>query len=304
MVVFDVLYVAVAVVALWFGADQFVTGASRVARRLGVPGLVIGLTVVAFGTSAPEFAVTLDAALAGQSDVSVANVVGSNILNLGFILGGVALARVLATTSALVWRDGPLLVASTGVLLVSSLDGRLSAVEGGLLFVSLLVYLGVLVRSGGDGVATSPDPFHPPDAGRLVVGLALVVGGGHLLVASAVDLARVAGVSEWVIGLTVVAAGTSLPEFATSLAAVRRGQTGISAGNLIGSCIFNVLGVLGLAALVNPLTISLAGIESTAWLLGTTVLVVVLFYTGETLSRLEGGVLVALNAANWLWSLL
>ncbi len=304
MVVFDVLYVGVAVVALWFGADQFVTGASRVARRLGVPGLVVGLTVVAFGTSAPEFAVTIDAAVAGQSDISVANVVGSNVLNLGVILGGVALVRPLITSRTLVARDGALLVASTVVLLAVAADGRLSAVEGALLFGSLLAYLLVLARAGSDDTTTVAEPFHPPDAGRLVVGLALVVGGGHLLVVSAVDIARAAGVSEWVIGLTVVAAGTSLPEFATSLAAARAGQTGISAGNLVGSCIFNVLGVLGLAALVQPLTVSLAGVEGTAWLLGTTVLVVVLFYTEETLSRVEGGLLVALNAANWFLNLL
>ncbi|MDS0283346.1 calcium/sodium antiporter [Haloarcula onubensis] len=304
MVVFDVLYVGVAAVALWFGADQFVTGASRVARRLGVPGLVIGLTVVAFGTSAPEFAVTIDAALAGQSDISVANVVGSNVLNLGFILGGVALVRALATPGTLVRRDGLLLVGSTALLLAVVVDGRLSALEGGLLFASLLAYLGVLARSESGGVTTATEPFHPPDAARLVVGLALVVGGGHLLVVSAVDIARVAGVSEWVIGLTIVAAGTSLPEFATSLAAARAGRTGISAGNLVGSCLFNALGVVGLAALVHPLDVSPVGVEGTAWLLGTTVLVVVLFHTGETLSRLEGALLVALNAANWLLNLL
>jgi cation:H+ antiporter len=305
VVVFDLLFVGVAVVALWFGADQFVTGASRVARRLGVPGLVVGLTVVAFGTSAPEFAVTLDAALAGRADISVANVVGSNVLNLGFILGGVALVRALAVSPALVRRDAILLVVSTAALLVAARDGRLSAVEGGLLFAALLAYLAWLARSGSDGRAgTAAEPFHLPDAGRLVVGLALVVGGGHLLVVSAVDIARVAGVSEWVIGLTIVAAGTSLPEFATSLAAARAGRTGISAGNLVGSCIFNVLGVLGLAALVQPLAVSRVGLEGTAWLLGTTVMVAVLFYTEETLSKLEGGLLVALNGANWLWSLL
>ncbi|WP_324664089.1 sodium:calcium antiporter [Haloarcula sediminis] len=304
MVLFDVLYVGVAVVALWFGADQFVTGASRVARRLGVPGLVVGLTVVAFGTSAPEFAVTIDAALAGQSDISVANVVGSNILNLGFILGGVALVRAMATTRTLVRRDGLLLVASTALLLVVAVDGRLSAAEGALLFGTLLVYLVVLARAGSEGATTAADPFHPPDALRLLVGLALVVGGGHLLVGSAADIARAAGISEWVIGLTIVAAGTSLPEFATSLAAARAGRTGISAGNLVGSCIFNALGVLGLAAVVQPLSVSPAGVEGAAWLLGTTVLVLVLFYTEETLGRLEGALLVALNAANWLLNLL
>ena len=304
MVLFDVLYVGVAVVALWFGADQFVTGASRVARRLGVPGFVIGLTVVAFGTSAPEFAVTIDAALAGRSDISVANVVGSNVLNLGFILGGVALIRSLETSPTFVRRDGLLLVGSAALLTFVALDARIAAVEGGLLFASLLAYLAVLARSGGDSVASAADPFHPPDALRLLVGLALVVGGGHLLVVSAVDIARVAGVSEWIIGLTIVAAGTSLPEFATSLAAARAGRTGISAGNLVGSCVFNALGVLGLAALIRPLAVSPVGVEGTAWLLGTSVFVVVLFYTDETLTRFEGALLVALNAANWLWNLL
>ncbi|WP_254279157.1 sodium:calcium antiporter [Haloarcula marina] len=305
MVVFDVLFVGVAVVALWFGADQFVTGAARLARRLGVPGLVVGLTVVAFGTSAPEFAVTLDAALAGQTDISVANVVGSNVLNLGFILGGVALVRALTASTALLRRDTVVLVLSSLVLVALVSDGRLTRLEGGLLFGALLVYLGVLARVGGGSVEADADQrFHWADVGRLVGGLALVVGGGHLLVVSAVDIAQVVGVSEWVIGLTVVAAGTSLPEFATSMAAATQGRTGISAGNLVGSCIFNVLGVLGLAAVVHPLPVAPVGIEGATWLLGTTVLVLVLFYTEEVLSRLEGGLLVVLNAANWVVNLL
>ena len=304
MVLFHVLYVGVAVVALWFAADQFVTGASRLARAVGVPGLIVGLTVVAFGTSAPEFAVTLDAALAGRADISVANVVGSNVLNLGFILGGVALVGALRIAPTLVRRDGVLLVASTGLLLAVAVDGRLSAVEGGVMFATLLAYLAVLARAGGDQSVSVDASLQPLDAGRLLVALALVVGGGDLLVVAAVDIAQAAGVSQWVIGLTIVAGGTSLPEFATSLAAARRGQTGISAGNLVGSCLFNVLGVLGVAALVHPLAVSPVGVRGAAWLLGTTVLVLVLFYTGRTLSRLEGAVLVALNAGYWLWSLL
>ncbi|MBX0323753.1 sodium:calcium antiporter [Halomicroarcula sp. F13] len=305
MVLFDALFIGVAVVALWFGADQFVTGAARIARRLGVPGLVVGLTVVAFGTSAPEFAVTLDAALAGQTDISVANVVGSNVLNLGFVLGGVALVQALATSRTLVRRDSLLLVATTALLLGLVADGRLGRVEGALLFAGLVAYLLYLARKGSERMAPDGDrPFHWPDAGRLVVGLGLVVGGGHLLVLSAVDIAQTVGVSEWVVGITVVAAGTSLPEFATSMAAARQGRTGISAGNLVGSCIFNVLGVLGLAAVVQPLPVTPVGVEGTAWLLGTVVLVTVLFYTDAALSRLEGGLLAALNAANWLANLL
>lgn len=304
MVLVDALLIGVAVVGLWVGADQFVAGAARTARRLGVPGLVVGLTVVAFGTSAPEFVVTVDAALVGRADVSVANVVGSNVLNLGFILGGVALVQALATTRTLVRRDATLLVGSTALLLGFVADGRLGRIEGAVLFASLLAYLGYLVRAGNGGSAADGDgSFHWPDIGRLVGGLAVVIGAGHLLVASAVDIAGSVGVSEWVIGLTVVAAGTSLPEFATSLAAARRGRTGISTGNLLGSCIFNVLGVLGLAAVVRPLPVGSSGVEGTAWLLGTVVLVAVVAHTESVVSRVEGALLVALNAANWLLNL-
>lgn len=300
MVLFDVLFVGVAIVALWFGADQFVTGAARLARRLGVPGLVIGLTVVAFGTSAPEFAVTIDAALAGQTDISVANVVGSNVINLGFILGSVALVSALSPSQSLIRRDAVLLVVATVLLFALVGDGRLTRLEGGVLFTLLVAYLVLLVRLGSDRVRTEVEAqFSPMDVLRLLGGLGLVVGGGHLLVVAAVDIAQAFGVSEWAIGITVVATGTSLPEFVTSMAAARKGKVGISAGNLVGSSMFNVLGVLGLAAFIQPLPVTTAGIEGTAWLLGIVVLVTVLFYTEETLTRLEGGLLVVLNAVNW-----
>ncbi len=305
---FDILFVGVAVLALWIGAGQFVAGASQAARRLGVPGLVIGLTVVAFGTSAPEFAVTLDAALSGRPDVSVANVVGSNVLNLGFILGGTALVRALPVGRDLVRRDATLLVGTTLLLLVVVRDLRVGRGDGIVLFGVLVTYLAVLARAGttGPGEATEPSSatFGWLDLGRLVGGLGLVVGGAHLLVGSAVDIALTVGISEWVIGVTVVAAGTSIPEFATSVAAVRRGRVGISAGNIVGSCVFNTLGVLGLAAAVRPLPVASAAVETTLWLLGVTVLVAVMFYTNELLSRVEGAVLVALNAVNWVFDLL
>lgn len=305
---FDVLFVGVAVLALWVGADQFVAGASQAARRLGVPGLVIGLTVVAFGTSAPEFAVTLDAALSGRPDVSVANVVGSNILNLGFILGGTALVRALPTARDLVRRDGALLIGSTVLLLVTLRDLTLSRTEGAVLFGALVAYLAVLARAGvqnaEEPMGRSQPSFGWLDLGRLVGGLGLVVGGAHLLVTAAVDIALAVGISEWVIGVTVVAAGTSIPEFATSVAALRAGRAGISAGNIVGSCVFNTLGVLGLAAAVQPLAVAGAAMQTTLWLLGVAVLVTILFYTNEALSRAEGAVLVVLNALNWVLDLL
>jgi cation:H+ antiporter len=258
---------------------------------------------VAFGTSAPEFAVTVDAALSGRPDVSVANVVGSNVLNLGFILGGVALVRSLPIGRDLVRRDSTLLVGTTLLLLVVLRDLRVSRGDGLVLFGVLVAYLVVLARAGssetGEDRPTS-QPFGWLDLGRLIGGLGLVVGGAHLLVASAVDIALAVGISEWVIGVTVVAAGTSIPEFATSVAAVRQGRVGISAGNVVGSCVFNTLGVLGLAAAVQPLPVAGAAIGTTLWLLGMTVLVTVLFYTNELLSRVEGAILVALNAVNWI----
>lgn len=362
----DVGTVAAAVAALWAGASWFVEGASTTARRLGIPGLVVGLTVVSLGTSAPEFAVTLDAALAGRADISVANVVGSNVLNLGFVIGGAALVRALPTSRSLLRRDGTVLVGATLLTFVLVLDLRVSRLEGGLLAALMVAYLLVLARSGredpagadapggesepaspggsggatpvpvdgplasdanpatggvgpggagtdgtpgGDPGETDPDGTAGDDARgavraadvlRFVVGLALVVVGAHLLVLGASDIAREAGVSEWVIGATVVAGGTSTPEFVTSVVAARQGRAGISGGNVVGSCIFNLLGVLGLAALVSPLSVAAAAIDGMWWLLGTVVVVSAMLGTRRVLSRTEGGVLVAINAVNWI----
>jgi len=306
-VLVDLVLGAASVVGLWAGATSLVTGAGRVAHRLGVPGLVVGLTVVAFGTSAPEFAVTIDAALTANPDISVGNIVGSNVLNLGFILGGVALVRELTTPDDLVRRDAVVLVGSTALALVFLADLRLSRADGGVLVALLVAYLVVVLRTDGSRVQTrSVDRGHRTrvEAVRAVAGLAVVVGSAHVLVLAATDLARLAGVSQWVVGVTVVAAGTSMPELAASLAAVRRGRAGLSAGNLVGSCVFNVLGVLGLAGAIQPLAVAPSALTTTGLLLGTTVVVAAMFWTGDVLSRAEGAVLVALNAANWVLDLI
>lgn len=300
----NAVLVAVAVVGLAVSAGQFVAGAGGVARRLGLSGLLVGLTVVAFGTSAPEFAVTLDAALTEKSNISVGNVVGSNIFNLGFILGGVALIRALPVSTALVRRDGLSLIGATGIALVFLSDLRLSQLEGVLLVILLGGYLAVLVRTGSEQLkqSTASDASGSwwLDPLRAVAGLAGIVVSAHVLVSSAAALARFAGVSEWVIGVTIVAAGTSAPEFATSVAAARRGQAGLSAGNLVGSSIFNLLGVLGLAAIVRPLSVVGTAVDTTLWLLGLTVVATAFFWSNEVLSRLEGGALVVISAANWV----
>jgi len=298
----DALLVVVGVAGLWLGAVAFVTGATRVARALGVPGLVVGLTVVSLGTSAPEFAVTIDAALTGNAAISLGNVVGSNVVNLGFILGGAALVRALPVSRELVRRDTSVMVASVLVLLVFLRDGAVSRTEGVLLVLALVAYLAVLVRSGGDRFRPANDAEEVGwfDSVRALVGLALIVGGAHALVTGGVGIAARAGVSDWVIGVTVVALGTSTPEFATSVVAAYRGRTNVAAGNVVGSCVFNVLGVLGVASVIRPLSVGPVATRGTLWLLGISVVVAVLFWSRNTLSRPEGVVLVGLNALDWV----
>lgn len=286
---------------LWWGAVWVVEASARIARRLGMSELVIGLTVVAFGTSAPEFAVTVNAALRGQSDISVGNVVGSNIFNLGFILGGVALFHPIRTSRQLVFRDGSVLIGTAALLLLLMLDLTLARWEGGLLLGLLVAYLTLLFRAKMPIEEVTPaGTMHWHDVPRLIVGIAVIVGAGHLLVENASALARTFGVSDWVIGVTIVAAGTSAPELATSLVAAARGRHGISIGNLIGSDLFNLMGVLGFAGVIRPMQVSGDSFGSLVMLFGLVVLVVVMLRTGWRLSRLEGGILVALNLVRWI----
>ncbi|WP_435317147.1 calcium/sodium antiporter [Haloarchaeobius sp. TZWSO28] len=306
----DLVFIIAGAAGLWFGAVVLVESAVRIAWRLGIPTLIIGLTVVAFGTSAPEFVVTIDAALAGEANVSVANVVGSNVFNLGFVLGGVALAGALPVSYDLVQRDGTALLVAVIATTAFLVDGQLDRIEGSILFLGLLAYLSLLVtlssRESMPATVSEDDDladvsgFELLDIPKLLVGLAVVVIGGHLLVDGAVDIARDLGISDWVIGATVVAAGTSAPEFATSLIAARRGSAGLSAGNLIGSSVFNLLGVLGLASVITPLSVGPAAYPSSMALLVLCLVVVALLTTEEELARWEGGLLVGVGAVNWV----
>ncbi|MDX1377812.1 MAG: calcium/sodium antiporter [Anaerolineales bacterium] len=299
--IIDIVIIIAAILALWWGAVWLVDSASRIAKRLGVSELIIGLTVVAMGTSAPEFAVTIGAAMKGQANISVGNVVGSNIFNLGFILGGVALVRAITTTRSLVYRDGVFMAGITFLLLFFLRDLTMARWEGVVFIAMLVAYIALLIYQREASNEEVPEgEFQWLDVLRLLGGLALVVGGGHFLVESASNLARVLGVSEWVIGVTIVAAGTSAPELVTSLIAVLRGHFGISAGNLIGSDIFNLLGVLGLAAILRPMTIDANAYSSLYILSGMVILVIVLMRSGWTLSRWEGGLLVLINIARWV----
>ncbi|SNB64851.1 sodium:calcium antiporter [Thermoflexus hugenholtzii] len=298
---FNILLILLSVLVLWGGAVWIVESAARIARRLGLSDLVIGLTVVAIGTSSPEFAVTVGAALKGQGDISVGNVIGSNIFNLGFILGGVAMVRAIATSRTMVMRDGGVLIAITLLLLLFFLDLHIARWEGMILLALLVLYIGSLLYFREAIEDAPPGEFRWYEVPRLLIGLALVIGGGHFMVEAAVALARMVGISEWAIGVTIVAAGTSAPEFATSLVAVLRGRHGISAGNLIGSDIFNLLGVLGLAATIRPMTVD-PSVYSSLWMLAGMVALVVIFLmrTGWSLSRWEGALLVLINLIRWV----
>jgi len=294
----------VAVVALWYGSRGLVDGAVQVARRFGLSELVIGLTIVAVGTSMPELVVTSDAALAGLGDIAVGNVVGSNSYNLAVVLGVVALFNRVPVDRAVVRRDGVVMLAATvgGLVFVSNLT--ITRVEGGILLGGLIAYLGFLARSGAgpsppaELSGTEPTPVWRA-AAAIAGGLVLVIAGGHLLVVSAADIARLVGLPAWAIGATVVAAGTSTPELAVSLVALREGRVGVSLGNVIGSNVLNLLGALGIAALLRPLTVDPAAVAETGWLLALSSVVLLLLWTGRSLSRSEGGLLVLSEAIRW-----
>ncbi len=302
------LVVIATVAGLWVGGTWIVKSAAHIARRLGLSELVIGLTVVAIGTSAPEFAVTIVAALEGKENLSVGNVVGSNIFNLGFILGGVAIVSAIPTTQKLIRRDGGMLIGTTLILLLFLIDLRLAAWEGALLILMLAGYVTYVLSTSKEEdedarEALSEVPtgeFRWLDIPMLIGGIVLIVTSGHFLVEAASEIARFFGLSEWVIGVTIVAAGTSAPELATSLIGVLRGRHGISIGNLIGSDLFNLMGVLGLAALIHPMTVASAAYGSVWVLAGLVIVVVVMMRTGWRLSRLEGGLLVVVNLVRWV----
>ncbi|MBA3034379.1 MAG: calcium/sodium antiporter [Gammaproteobacteria bacterium] len=256
-------------VLLVAGAEFLVRGAARLASRLGISPLVIGLTVVAFGTSAPELAVSVQAGLAGQSDIAVGNVVGSNIVNVLLILGISALIVPLVVSQQLVRIDVPLLIGASVLFLLMALDGHIGLFDGILLFAGIVGYILFALRQSRQESAAIEDEYAQEfgvggdDAGKIsgalplqialiVAGLAMLVLGSHWLVGGAVVFARHFGVSELIIGLTIVAIGTSLPELATSVVAALRGERDIAVGNVVGSGIFNILAIAGIAAVVTP----------------------------------------------------
>jgi cation:H+ antiporter len=293
---------------LLFGADALVRGASRLAAAFGISPLVIGLTVVAFGTSAPEMAVTTLSSLSGQADIALGNVIGSNIFNIFLILGVSSLVVPLTVSRQLIRLDVPLMIGASLLVYLFALNGIIGRPEGILLFAGIVAYTGFLIhqsRREGKAVLAEYEQTYGKkeprtanvllkDVAILLAGLGLLVLGSQWLVTGAVMVAHKLGVSELVIGLTIVAAGTSLPELATSVVASIRGERDIAVGNVVGSCLFNLLAVMGLAGMVSP-----SGIAVSRQTLQIDLPVMVLamgiclpiFFTGKRISRGEGALL-------------
>ncbi len=305
---------AAGLVLLVLGADLLVRGASRLSLSLGVSPLVVGLTVVAFGTSAPELAVSVQGALNGQSDIAIGNVVGSNIFNVLFILGLSALITPLVVHRQIVRKEVPIMIGVSALLWLLAADGALGLFDGVLLTSLLLIYVGVLYWQSRKAPADNQSDELPEGGPWLdrtwvqllliVVGLALLVLGSRWLVAAAIAFAQKLGISELVVGLTIVAAGTSLPEVATSIIAALKGQRDIAVGNVVGSNIFNILAVLGLTSLVAPGDIPVA---ASALRFDIPIMLVVAFaclpvmFNGYRIERWEGGLFFAFYLAYTAW---
>ncbi len=296
-------------VALVLGGELLVRGASALAAYLGVSPLIIGLTVVAFGTSAPELAVSLKAGLSGQADISVGNVVGSNIFNILFILGISAVVSPLVVHSQLVRREIPLMVLVSITTWGMTLTGNLGRIEGFVLFLALIVYVGWLVvesrRESQAVVQEFAEEFDKPPRSKwgllvqlvwIVLGLIALALGSRWLVDGAVMIARQLGMSELLIGLTIVAVGTSLPEVVASITASLKGERDIAVGNVVGSNLFNLMCVLGVTAGIVPDGIPVA--PSAIWqefpvMIAVSVLCLPICFTGMRIDRWEGGLLLA-----------
>ena len=272
MTLMTFVYLAAGLVLLVAGAEVLVRGAARLAAQFGISPLIIGLTVVAFGTSAPETAVSVQAAWNGSGDIAIGNVVGSNIANVLLILGLTAAVAPLVVSRQLIRLDVPLMIGASLLTYALAWDGALSRIDGAVLFLCVLAYTGFLIVSSRRNNAPADDEFAKEfgleetakphasliNAGLVIAGLVLLVTGSNFLVEGAVALARALGLSELVIGLTVIAIGTSLPELATSILAAIRGERDIAVGNIVGSNLFNLLCVLGLASLVSPTLIKVS----------------------------------------------
>ena len=303
----SILFIIIGAVLVLWGADRLTDGATGLAERLGVPQIVIGLTVVAMGTSMPEFFVSLMSAIKGTSDIAVGNVMGSNAFNTLAIVGITAMVAPMSISRNTVRKDIPFCVVASLALLLMCLDGEVSRWDAAILFAGFLVFIGYTLYLARRGVIQDVEVVKLENmgywkaAGLMLLGLVCLVLGSHLFVDGATQVARSLGVPDAVIGLTIVALGTSLPELATSVVAARKGQSAIAIGNVIGSNVFNILMILGITGVVLPMDIQSITLVDFGVLLGGIVLLWLFCYTKYKVEKWEGALLAAAYVAYVSW---
>jgi cation:H+ antiporter len=303
-IIVNILLVGIGLAMLYAGSELLIRGSVDIARRMHISQLVIGLTVVSFGTSTPELVVSIIAALEGQVDVSLGNIIGSNIINIGLILGLSAAIFPIVVHIKTIRREVPILLAVSFVLIPMSLDGVISQIEGGLLVLSLIVFVYYSYRqlrkdnnrtevlgdrNGSDNTSNS---HMLKNIGFIAVGIVLLFFGSSLTVDNAVSIANSIGITERIIGLTIVAIGTSLPELITSVGAARKKHADLSIGNIIGSNIFNILGVLGISSLIMSIKINPAIFTDYAIMIGFSLVLIPVIKSGFIITKKEGYILV------------
>ena len=308
------IFIAIVLLVIGFvmltkGADWFVDGSSALAFRLGIPQLVIGLTIVAMGTSAPEAAVSITSSLKGNEGITVGNVVGSNIMNILLILGIASVIVPLAVQKSTRMIEIPYMIAITVLFGVLGYTGeKVTRVEGGILWIAFLIYLGYLLWMAKKGKEDNePDEKQkslPVQLLMILVGLVCIVLGSRFVVDGATEIAEVIGISERIIGLTIVAFGTSLPELVTSIAAARRGNADIAIGNIVGSNVFNILFVAGTSALIRPVVFERKFVLDTAMATATAVLLLVCVCNKDSKLKRTGGIIMLLAYAAYFVKLL
>ena len=308
MMLLDIILIIIGVAMVLGGADRLTEGASALARRMNIPEIIIGLTVVAAGTSAPELFVSLVSALKGTPDMAMGNVVGSNTMNAMLIVGCAAIVAPMTISRNTVKKDIPFSVAASVLLILIAFDSFLSRLDGILLLIGFAAFLYYGIKTAKSSQSTTVVANSPRSMLRstlyLLLGLTLLIVGSNVFVDSASRVAYSLGISEGVVGLTIVAGGTSLPELATSVVAARKGQSAIAIGNVIGSNVFNILLILGTTAVISPMQIQGITIVDMSMMLGSVALVWLFSYTRYTVERWEGALLLGayLVYLGWLLS--
>lgn len=296
----EYLLLIVGFVLLIKGADFFVDGAASIAGKLKIPALIIGLTVVSMGTSLPEAAVSVSASLSGSNDISLGNVIGSNIFNLLMVVGISSIIMPIVTDKAVLKRDMPVNFGITVVLLLMLLDGKLGRLDAIVLLVLFAAYMFLLFKSAKNSQDEEETPKEYSWLKSIllsVIGVAAIIGGGQLVVENAKSIAMTLGMGETLVGLTIVAIGTSLPELVTSIVAAKKNEPGIAMGNAVGSCIFNILFILGITGAIKDITASGTFFVDTMILIGINALMFVFAFTKKKTDRWEGAVCVLVYVA-------